>query len=353
MHKKYTLLIRDLFMEINNTYTRPATIKDVAKLANVSISTVSRVINNKGGVSVKLQTRIEKAINQLRFHTNGVARALRINATKTIGFIVPSVENPTFGTLAKTIESVSSQYGFSTILCNTEGDVEKEVQYLHLLHRQQVDGIIFNAMGLYDERFSNMLNLGIPIVVVGRKVPGFPTPNVTTNNRQGANDAVSYMISKNIRRIAFIFGQFESVTAIEDRFNGYRDALAENNIPFVNELVINTTPSFDSGAVAVQWLIDNQISFNGIFASNDLIALSCIQQLEKSGLKIPSDVSVMGYDMIPFSQIWYPKLSTVNSNITAMAGEAVRVIVDLINKKEDIQPETILQAELVLGGTTP
>jgi DNA-binding LacI/PurR family transcriptional regulator len=197
-----------------------------------------------------------------------------------------------------------------------------------------------------------MLGTGTPIVVVGRKVPGFPTANVTTNNRQGANDAVTYMLSKNLRRIAFIYGQFESVTAIEDRYNGYRDALVENNIPFDGKLVVNTNSGFNSGAEAVRQLLANRVTFDGIFASNDLIALSCIQQLETDGIKIPDNISVMGYDMIPFSQIRHPKLSTVFSNIEAMAAEAVRVVLMLINNEDGVCNETIFQAELALGGTT-
>jgi DNA-binding LacI/PurR family transcriptional regulator len=313
---------------------------------------VSRIINNKGGVSPDLQSRIERAIGILRYHSNGVARALRVNSTKTLGLVVPSVENPAFGQLAKSVESTADKCGFSTILCNSEGNVDSEARYLHLLVEQQVAGIIFNAIGLYDERFGAILQRGMPIVVVGRKVPGLPTSNVTVDNRLGACRAVSYMVSRGLRRIAFIYGQFESVTAIEDRFNGYRDALAENGIPFSQALVANTQPSFESGADAVQKLIDDRIAFDGIFASNDIIALSCIQKLDACGLRIPADVSVMGYDMIPFSQIRHPRLSTVDINLPELGSESVRTLVGLIETGSGDRSEKILQPRLALGGTT-
>ena len=339
-------------MRSDDKAVKAVTIKEVAKLAGVSISTVSRVINDKSGVTPDTQARIEQAISQLNYRSNSIARALRINSTKTIGFIVPSVENPTFGILAKAIESTANEYGFSTILCNSEGQIEKEVHYLRLLLEQQVDGILFNALGLYDERFSKILGSDTPIIVIGRKVPGFPTANITTDNREGARRAVSYLINSGLKHIAFIYGQFESVTAIEDRFNGYRNALVENGIPFRQELVMDTEPSFDSGAKAVQKLLDSNIQFDGIFASNDLIALSCIQQLDLRGLRIPTDVSVMGYDRIPFSQMRYPKLSTVDSKLTVLGQEAVKAIIELIRSKSGSRSEIIIQPSLVLGGTT-
>lgn len=339
-------------MKSGNKASKAVTIKEVAKLAGVSISTISRVMNHKGGVTPETQACIEKAINQLNYSSNSIARALRINSTNIIGFIVPSVENPVFGKLAKAIESAANECGFSTILCNSEGSIEKEIHYLRLLLDQKVDGILFNAIGLFDERLSSTLNSNTPIVVIGRKVPGFPTANITTDNWEGAHRAVSYLINSGLKHIAFIYGQFESVTAIEDRFNGYRDALIENGIPFKQQLVINTEPSFASGAKAVEKLLESNITFDGIFASNDLIALSCIQQLDLHGLRIPTDVSVMGYDMTPFSQMRYPKLSTVDSKLILLGQEAVKAVVELIRSKSGSHSEIIIQSSLVLGGTT-
>lgn len=337
---------------MHESKVRAATIKDVAQLAGVSISTVSRVVNQQGGVSPKLTKQIERAIAQLHYRSNNVARALRRSATNTLGFIVPSVENPAFGVLSKAIESTANRHGFFTILCNTDGEVEKEVHYMRLLIGQQVDGIIFNAMGLYDERLLPAVHSGVPVVVVGRKIPGIPTTNVTVDNREGACMAVNYMISTGLSHIAFIFGLYESATALDDRFAGYRDALVQNGIPYDDRLVINALNDFESGAEAVQRLIDKNIHFDGIFASNDLIALSCIKQLDVLGIRIPDQVSVMGYDMIPFSQMRHPQLSTVNSNLALLGTESIETLLRIIETGVDGHTEKTVKAELVLGGTT-
>ncbi|MDR1600220.1 MAG: LacI family transcriptional regulator [Oscillospiraceae bacterium] len=330
---------------------RPATIKDVAKLANVSISTVSRVVNQTGGVSDELTLRIEGAISALRYRSNGVARALRVNATRLLGFIVPSVANPTFGALAQSVEQTANERGYSTILCNSGGSVDNEVRYLRLLIKQQADGILFNSMGIYDQRLANLTNSGIPVVVVGRKIPGLPTTNVTTNNRQGAFDAVSYLINKGHRRIAFVFGVYESATALEDRYDGYKDALRQYRVPFDERLVVKVPNVLDSAEEAARRLIDSGVAFDGVFASNDLIALSVIKNLERMGFRVPNDVCVMGYDMIPFSQMRYPALSTVDSHLDQLGREATIQLIGLAEGMADNHSETVVKSEIVLGGT--
>lgn len=330
---------------------RIATIKDVAQLAGTSISTVSRVINNSGGVSPKLQVKIERAIEQLDYRSNSVARALRMQSTKTLGLIVPSVENPAFGLLSKSIESTAHRYGFSIILCNSDGNLEREVQYMQLLLNKQVDGILFNAIGLYDERFLDVLRSHVPLVVIGQKIVGLATPNVTTDNRKGAFDAVSYLLSTGLKRIAFIFGLHESVTALEDRFKGYHEALISHGIPLDESLVVRNTASL-SGGNAVEQLLRNEVVFDAIFAANDLIAFGCIKQLRSHGYRIPEDISVMGYDMTPFSQMWYPSLSTVNSHLDLLGQEAVKAILRIVYTGKSSLDERVLNAELHLGGTT-
>lgn len=328
-----------------------ATIKDVAHLAGTSISTVSRVVNNTGGVSPQLQAKIEHAIQQLDYRSNSVARALRMQSTKTLGLIVPSVENPAFGLLSKSIESTAHRYGFSIILCNSDGNLEREIQYMQLLLNKQVDGILFNAIGLYNERFLDVLRSHVPLVVIGQKIAGLATPNVTTDNQKGAFEAVSYLVSTGLKRIAFIFGLHESVTAVEDRFKGYREALAIHGIPFDDSLVVRNVSGFNDEN-AIEQLLNQNVPFDAIFAANDLIAFSCIKQLRSRGYRIPEDISVMGYDMTPFSQMWYPSLSTVNSHLELLGQEAVKAILRIIYTGKNTPYERILNAELHLGGTT-
>jgi DNA-binding LacI/PurR family transcriptional regulator len=305
-----------------------------------------------GGVSDELTERIEQAIGALQYRSNGVARALRVNATHLLGLIVPSVANPAFGTLAQAVEQTTNAHGYSTILCNSEGDIDNEIRYLKLLINQQVDGILFNSMGIYDQRLNSLMNAGVPVVVIGRKIPGLPTTNVTTDNRKGAFDAVAYLINKGLRRIAFASGVYESVTALEDRYNGYKDALGKYRIPFDERLVINVHKDLASVEESIRKLISSGAAFDGVFASNDIIALNIIKDLERMGFRVPNDVCVMGYDMIPFSQMRYPALSTVDSHLQQLGHDATMKLIGLIEGVPDMHGETMVQsAEIMLGGT--
>ena len=332
-------------------HTTP-TIRDVAELAHTSISTVSRVINGKANTSPEVTKRIEQAITNLNYRSNSVARALKVHSTNTLGLIIPSVENPAFGRLAKSIESTADDCGFSTILCNSDGDIEKEIKYIQLLLDKQVDGILFNAIGLRDDRFSILCNIQTPVLIIGRKIPGLSTANVTVDNRQGACSAVLSMLMSGLKRIAFIYGQQESVSAIEDRFRGYRDALSRANIPFDKDLIIFTRRISEAGEAAIDELIERNITFDGIFASNDIIALGCLKRLTELGYRVPEKVSIMGFDMIPFSRMSVPQLSTVDSKLELLGREAVKTIVEMIHTPHEDIATRIISPELVPGGTT-
>ena len=217
-----------------------ATIVDVARFANVSISTVSRVINGQDGVSDELLNRISNAIEALNYKPNSIAQALKSKSTKLIGVIIPSVTNPTFSILAKSLEDAAEKFGYSLLICNSDSSVKKEVKCLNTLIKYQVDGIVFNGMGIYDSGFNRVNEAGVPLIFIGRKVEGFKCSNVTTDNKKGAYMAVTHLISAGARRIGFIFGKHESISATEDRFMGYKEALRDNKIALDEALIVRT-----------------------------------------------------------------------------------------------------------------
>jgi LacI family transcriptional regulator len=329
-----------------------ATIKDVAKMAGVSISTVSRVINNKDGVSEDLEDKIKLAIEKLKYKPNIVARSLKSKTTKSLGLIVPSIENAVFPSLIKVIEDTGKKYGFSTILCNSDGSVEEEARYLQLLLEKQVDGIIFNAMGIYDERFEIVRDTNTPIIVLGKKIEGFKTTNVTVNNFRGAYMAVEHLIKSGMRDIAFLFGQLEASSAIDLRYEGYKAALKDNNIKFREELVITGNWSFEGGISATEELLSKKVKFDSVFASNDLIAIGCIEKLLDRGYSIPQDISIIGYDDIPVARMIRPHLSTVSTPVREFGIEAVKTILRIIYTKQDKFLEKAFEPELAIRDTT-
>lgn len=339
-------------MNYNQENQGVATIKDVARMANVSISTVSRVINNKGGVSKELEDRIKQAIEKLKYKPNTVARALKAKSTKSIGLIIPSIENPIFPPLVKVIEDTAKRYGFSTILCNSDGVVEEEAKYLELLVEKQVDGIIFNAEGDYHESFEIVKNTNTPIIVLGREIPGFKTSSVTINNFRGAYMAVEYLVKTGMKDIAFLFGQLETKSAINDRFEGYKKALKDNKIKYRKELVAKGKRSIEGGALATAELLSRGVKFDSIFASNDIMAIGCIEKLLDHGYRVPEDISVIGYDDIPMASIFRPHLSTVRSPIKDFGIAAVKAILRIIYSKKDMLQEKRFEPELVIRQTT-
>ncbi len=329
-----------------------ATITDVARLAGASISTVSRVINKKGGVSKELEARILDAIEKLSFRPNTVAQALKAKSTKSLGLIIPSIENPVFPPLVKAIEDTANSYGFSTILCNSDGMLEEEARYLELLANKQVDGILLNAIGDYHEKFETVRKTGLPLVILGRSIPGFPATCVTIDNHLGAYQATQHLIQTGMRRIAFLFGYLEASSAINDRFTGYRQALQDHGIGFDDVLVAHGDRSFDGGRVATDDLLGRGAAFDAIFASNDIMAMGCIEKLLESGLRVPQDVSVMGYDDIPMASLYRPHLSTVSSPVRQFGREAVKALLRIVYSRKDTLSGLSMQPALVIRQST-
>jgi LacI family transcriptional regulator len=328
------------------------TIKDVALEAEVSISTVSRVINRKGGVSEELKNRINTTIDRLRYRPNIVARSLKAKNTKIIGLIIPSIENPIFPTLVKVIESTAQQYGFSTILCNSDGILENEARYLELLVGQQVDGIILDAIGTSQHGYDIVRESNTPLIVLGKAIEGFPATRVTINNFMGAYMAVEHLIRIGMRKIAFIYGHLEATSAIEDRLGGYRKCLDDHGIAFNPDLLVKDNGTFAGGAYATQILLDQSISFDSIFASNDIMAIGSIGRLQDQNLKVPEDISVIGYDDIPISAIFSPHLSTVKPPIMEFGREAVKAILRIVFQKKDLLQEKVFDPVLLIRQST-
>jgi LacI family transcriptional regulator len=339
-------------MKNNHGQNSTATIKDVARMANASISTVSRVINDKDGVSEELEIRIKEAIEKLKYKPNVVARALKAKTTKSLGLIVPSIENAIFPSLIKVIEDTAKKYGFSTILCNSDGSVEEEARYLRLLVEKQVDGILFNAMGVYNEKFDIVKEAGTPVLVLGKKIEGLETSNVNINNYRGAYMAVEYMIKTGRRNITFLMGQLEAESAISNRLEGYKAALKDHGITYREDWVVVGGKSFEGGISATEELLSRGIEFDAIFASNDMIAIGAIEKLLDMGYKIPEDVSVMGYDDIPIASIIRPHLSTVHAPILEFGSEAVKTILRLVYTRKDQYLERLFEPHLVIRKST-
>lgn len=331
-----------------NRHAAP-TIVDVARLAGVSKSTVSRMINGESGVSQKAEGQVRAAMEALGYTPNSVARALKQRSTGIIGLIIPSIENPIFPRIVKAIETTANGLGYVTILCNSDGDVAREGAYVRLLAEKKVDGLILNAMGNYHPDFDVIRRRQLPMVLLGDKIPGFDTTNVTLDHRQGACDAVDYLIRQGRRRIAFVPGVHESYTALRGRYEGYLGALARRGIALNPRLVAAGEPQTPVEDLLAQ--VMGREEFDAVFASNDLTAIACMQALIRGGRRIPEDVAVMGYDDIPMSAWVSPGLSTVDNPKQWLGETAMRLLGEIIASGEDDHRQVCAQTPLVLRGS--
>lgn len=335
------------------TKMKSATIVDVANLADVSISTVSRVINGRGGVSEELENHVQEAIRALNYHPNTVAQALKSKSTHLIGVIIPSISNPIFSQMARGYEEQAEKYGYSLIISSSDSSLEKEVKCLQTMVRRQVDGIIFNGLGVYDKRLRIVQEAKIPVVFIGKRMEEFPCDNVTLNNKRGAYIAVNHMIKTGAKRIGFIFGKHESVSATEDRFSGYREALLNNGLEYDEDIVIRANNlNDDGGKYATNKLLTICPDLDAIFVSNDLMALGCLEQLKLSGKKVPEEISVMSCDGIPYGRLMTPSLSTMDIPCQEMTGMAIDILVRRIENSNSSYKEIVFETTLHEGGST-
>lgn len=302
------------------------TIRDVAKYANVSVATVSRVLNNKGQVSEETRSKVQKAIQTLNYRPNLVARTLFKKSSSTIGLILPDITNPFFPNLARAVEDKALSYGYTVILCNTDGSPEKEFKYIELLTQKYVDGIILSTSQLAAK---NLSEFNIPIVALDRFISE-DIPTVISDNIGGAKDAVNYLISAGCGSIVHFRGPKGLKTA-DDREKGFLQVVKEKNIPYQ---IIETDFHIEAAEHAASTFFQENKQFDGIFAGSDLIAIGVMRAATKHGIKIPNDLQLIGFDGIELGRLLTPPLTTIEQPTYVMGAHAV----DLIHRKIENEP---------------
>jgi LacI family transcriptional regulator len=302
-----------------------ATIKDVAQAADVSITTVSHVINGTRHVSDELRLRVLKAMTELDYRPNVLARSLRLGQTKTVGLIVPDNSNPFFAEMARTIEDVGYNNGYSVILCNTDGNPEKQESYVRMLATKRVDGVIFVSAGGSEMDPQYLVDEGIHVVIVDRDVPNVPADIVLVDNEQGGYQATRYLIDLGHRRIACVTGPFE-LTPSAQRTDGYRRALREAAIDLNQAYVVGGDFQSQSGEAALARLLALDQRPTALFACNDMMAIGVVRAARQFGLTVPDDLSVVGFDDIPLAEVISPALTTVAQPLADMS----RIASDLL-----------------------
>ena len=327
-----------------------ATIRDVGKLAGVSVATVSRVINKKGYVSKETEEAIINAMKMLNYTPNDVARRLAGKKSNTIGLVIPNIINPFFPEIARAAEDTANKLGFNLILCNADNNREKENQYYEMLINKQVDGIIIASYTAIPMDLLSLMDRGMPVVALDREYNGYEIPSIKVDDRLGGELAAKHLIECGCKDIAYITGPMY-IESFQERFEGFEKILKENNI-YKSQLVKIEELSLKGGYEATKRLLEEVKEIDGIFAGNDILAIGCYKALNDLGYKLYDDIKLIGYDGLE-SNINYLEISSVAQPMYSLGKNAVELLVKIIKEEGNITKEKIkLELEVVRRKST-
>jgi LacI family transcriptional regulator len=327
------------------------TMRDVAHRANVSIATVSHVINKTRPVSSELRERVYAAMEALGYERNVVARALRSKQSLTIGVIVPDSTNPFFAEVMRGIEDVSLAREYSVILCDTRGDLATEELHTRNLVAKQVDGIIYIAAGKGYTHIEKLIARSLPVVLVERDPLEMAADAVLISNFDGGYAATSYLTGLGHRRVACITGP-SRLTLRGDRLEGYRRAMEDAGLRVQEQMVQGGDFSCGSGYRAAKTLLALPQRPTAIFAFNDLMALGVLRAAHEAGLQVPDQLSVIGFDDIYLASFAMPALTTIRLPKHEMGRQAADMLLRRIDDGLHPSQRQQLPIELIVRRST-
>lgn len=321
-------------------------IREVAKLADVSPATVSRVINGTANVNKEKYERVMKVMDETGFKPNEVARSLFKKSASLIGIIVPNIQNPFFNEMARVIEHEAYSNNYKIMFCNSDNDVEKEKNYMELLSRMNADGIILFSNQLGDKM--SVENYNIPIVVLDREVELVnQITSITSDNYKGGRLAMEHLLECGCEHIVYLRG-LQNISSAKNRFEGYLSVCKEHGIV---PRYIDCSYSYHAGLEKTKELLETYPEVDGIVACNDMAAIGAYKSLTKAGYKVPEDIQIVGFDNIDLSRLMTPEFTTIAQPITQMGEFAVKVLLDYIEKRE-IKKSYLFDVELIKRETT-
>lgn len=326
---------------------RVRTVKEIAAIANVSVATVSRALQRPEVVSEETRRRIHEVVKRLGYTPNAMARNLRTARTRLVVALLPDIANPFFSEVIRGIEQVAYENGYSVLLGETQSSLVREQSYADMVAARQADGIIT----MFHRVPPIPVEGRLPVVNACEYVKDSSISSVYVDNVAAASAAVDYLVTLGHRDIAFVAGPATSPICV-DREQGYRLALQRADIPANPALLAVGDFSIEAGERAVELLLSQGQSFSAVFCSNDEMAIGAMRALLSRGLRIPEDVSVVGFDDIRFSRYTSPALTTVSQPKTALGREAMTMLIEILNDPEVPPRKRVLSAELVVRGST-
>jgi DNA-binding LacI/PurR family transcriptional regulator len=321
------------------------TAKDVARKAGVSIATVSRVVNKQETVAPHMRARVLQAIEALGYQPSRTAQRLRAKRGHVIGLIISDVQNPYFTAVARGIEDVAYQHGYSLILCNSDEDSEKERLYLDVMRAEAVAGVILATTVEDNPGVRQLTDNGIPVVAIDRQLTDPGIDSVMVDSVQGTVEALSYLIELGHQRIGFICGPL-TITTMRERRDGYVLAHRRHGLPVLPQLMQFDSPKQAGGYACALELLRQQPMMTAIFASNNLMAMGALKAVQERGLRIPEDISVVCFSDMPWGALLQPPLTVISQPDYELGQKAAELMVERLEHPD--KPVAHLQLDLKL-----
>ncbi|MEC2078239.1 catabolite control protein A [Metabacillus fastidiosus] len=310
------------------------TIYDVAREANVSMATVSRVVNGNPNVKPTTRKKVLDAIERLGYRPNAVARGLASKKTTTVGVIIPDISSTFFAELARGIEDIATMYKYNIILSNSDQNKEKELHLLNTMLGKQVDGIVFMGGNITEEHVEEFKRSPVPIVLAASVDLTETIPSVNINYEQAVFDVISMLVEKGHRKIAYVTGvETEPINKVK-KTAGYMRALEEAGIAYDEDLIVEGDYSYDSGIEAFEKIDELEEKPTAIFVAADEMALGVIHGAQDKGYSIPNDFEIVGFDNTRLAVMVRPQLTTVVQPTYDIGAVAMRLLTKLMNKEE-------------------
>jgi DNA-binding LacI/PurR family transcriptional regulator len=314
------------------------TIRDVARESGVNVSTVSRALNNEYGVHQRTRERVIAAAGRLNYRPNLVARGLVTGRSHSLALIVSDIRNPFFAEVARGAEDAARAGGCDLVLCNSDLDAAKQMQYVKSLLEKRVDGILMNSVAALDRgEQAQLAACGVPIVLLNRSASSRAFSTVSADNEAGGVLAARHLLKLGHRKIAHLSGPRHHGN-LSDRTRGFVRVLQSGRRP-VKPIVLHGSFHFEGGQELAQKVLRDHPKVTAIFAANDVMAFGAARAILSRGLRIPDDISLVGFDNIEFSSVMHPPLTTVHQPKYEMGQAAVEILLRMARDKDKQAPE--------------
>ncbi|MCS7060514.1 MAG: LacI family DNA-binding transcriptional regulator [Anaerolineae bacterium] len=323
------------------------TSKDVAKRAGVSVATVSRVLNDSSNVSPDSRRKVLQAIKALDYQPSRAAQLLRARRGRVLGLIISDIQNPFFTSVVRGIEDVAYEHGYSLVLCNTDENPEKEQLYINVMRAEAAAGVILAAVSEDSPRVRGLLDHHIPVVAIDRQLKDEMVDSVCVDNVEAAREAVSTLLDLGHRRIGLI-GVPRTITTGRDRYAGYLRAFHERQLRVSRDWICFGDTRETGGYLCAGHLLQLKPPVTALFATNSLMTLGALRRIHEMKLRIPEDISIIGFDDMPWAELLRPALSNVAQPTYELGRTAAQLLLKRLEHPQEPPQHVVLKTRLIM-----